>query len=166
MTIGDVFSVVAAILGIYLSGWAAVVAMALIFPSATERARLATERPVRIMARGLVILFTLGLAGAVMLASRIPALKLVGWIVVLALLCISAVGTSGIAREAGRRIQEMDPGMAEYPAFARGAAYVVGATILPILGWFALAPLLLLASLGAGWKAVISSTTQSGLAEA
>jgi hypothetical protein len=148
---------VAAILGIYLSAWATVVAMTLVFSNATERARLATEQPKRMMLRGVVILLTVGLAGAVMLANPAPPVKLAGWLAVLFLLGVAAIGTSGISREAGRRIQAMDPGMAAYPAFVRGSAYVVGATILPILGWFALAPLLLIASLGAGWKAVMSS---------
>lgn len=160
MTIGDVFSVVAAICGIFLTSWATVVAMVLLFPNASERARLAIRQPKRSMLRGFGILITIGLFAVVTLANPAPPVKLVGWMLTLFLLGISYVGTAGIALEAGRRIQAMQPEMPAYPAFVRGAAYVVGSTILPLLGWFAIAPLLFIASLGAGWKAAFVSASR------
>ena len=155
MTQGDVFSVVAAIFGIFLTAWASVVAIALLCPGAVDKARLAVAAPGRAIFHGLAILLTLGLLGVVLLVNPLPLLKLVGWVVTLALLACASVGLSGISQAAGRRIQDLDPMMPAYPAMVRGAAYVVGATILPVLGWFAFGPLLLLASIGAGWKAVV-----------
>jgi hypothetical protein len=156
MTIGDVFSVVASIFGIFLTSWATIVAVSLLLPNAAERARRATAEPGRAIFRGLVIFLTLGIVGFAMFVSPAPLIKTFGLLILLTLLGIAAVGSSGIAQEAGRRIQAMDPTMPAYPSLVRGAAYVVGATILPVLGWFGFGPLLFLASLGAGWKAVVA----------
>jgi len=154
MTQGDVFSVVAAIFGIFVTAWATAVALALLCPAAVERARQAAREPAKVLVGGFLLTITLGTAGVIMLAAPLPLVKFGGWVVILALLACASVGLSGIAQSAGRRIQDLDPTMAAYPAMVRGAAYVVGATILPILGWFAFGPLLLLASIGAGSRAL------------
>jgi multisubunit Na+/H+ antiporter MnhE subunit len=155
-TLGDVFSIVAAILGSFLTLWAAVVAAGLLFPGATERARFAFEEPSRTLVRGLIVALTLGVLAFVMFAGPLPLFKGLGLLLLFWLFALSILGTAGVSAAVGRRIQDLDPGMAAYPATVRGAAFIVGGTLLPILGWFAFAPVLFVASLGAGWKAVVA----------
>ena len=155
MTIGDVFSVVAATLGVFLTAWATVVAVALLMPNVSERARGAVAAPRAAVLRGLALVLVPGVLGVILVANGNPLAKLIGWFDLIGLLAMAAVGLSGIAQTAGRRIQDLDPTLAAYPAMARGAAFVVGATLLPILGWLGFGPLLLLGSLGAGWTAVL-----------
>jgi hypothetical protein len=157
MTIGDVFSVVAGILGTFLTLWAAVVAAGLLFPGPAERARVSLEEPKRAVGRGLLLTLTLGLLSVAMSASPLPLLKGLGLILLFWLLAVGILGTAGVALAVGRRIQDLDPEMAAYPATVRGAAFVVGGTLLPLLGWFAFGPVLFLASLGAGWQALVPS---------
>lgn len=157
MIIGDVLSVVAGVLGTFLTLWAAVVAAGLLFPCPAERARASLEEPKRAVVRGLLVVATLGLLSFLMSASPFPLVKGLGLILLFWLLAVSVLGTAGVASAVGRRIQDLDPGMAAYPATVRGAAFVVGGTLLPILGWFAFGPVLFLASLGAGWQALVPS---------
>lgn len=160
--VGDVLSVVATIFGLFITAWAASVAIMLLLPNATARARSAAEEtPGRSIFSGILLLSTLGFLGLAMLAAANPLVKLAGWILTLTLLGIAAVGTAGISQAAGGRIRQFEPEMSAYPAMVRGAAYVVGATMLPILGWFLFAPLLLAASLGAGWKAMRASLSRT-----
>ncbi|MGV3615083.1 MAG: hypothetical protein ACO1SV_07090 [Fimbriimonas sp.] len=165
MTIGDVFSVVAGVFGTFMALWASVVAAGLLFPGPTERARLALEEPKRTVGRGLVVTLTLGVLSVAMSASPLPPVKGVGLILLFWLLAVSILGTAGVAASVARRIQDLDPGMAAYPATIRAAAFVVGGTLLPILGWFAFGPVLFLAGLGAGFKALVPSSRRSSISE-
>lgn len=165
MTIGDVFSVVAGVLGSFLTLWAAVVAAGLLFPGPTARARVSLGDPKRAVGRGLLIVATLGVLSIAMSANPFPLVKGLGLILLFWLLAVSILGTAGVASAVGRRIQDLDPGMAEYPATVRGAAFVVGGTLLPILGWLAFGPVLFLASLGAGWPAVVPSLRRRAASE-
>lgn len=158
-TIGDVLAVLATIFGVFLTLWATAVATALLCPRVVERARSAAGEPRRIFLKG--VLLTLLLAAGVVLLGAAPLVKLVGWVVVLGLLSVAAIGLAGIARLAADRITQLDDAIAGYAALVRGAAFVVGATNLPILGWLVFGPVLLVASLGAGWNAVAPSRAAS-----
>src|SRR5690606_33713180 len=145
------------ILGTFLTWWAAVVAAGLLFPGPTERALKSLEDPKRTVLRGLVVAATIGVLSFAMAANPIPLVKGLGMIVFFWLIGVGILGTAGISAAVGRRIQDLDPGMAAYPAMVRGAAFVVGGTLLPIFGWFAFGPVLFLGALGAGWKALVPS---------
>lgn len=154
-TIGDGFIIAFTLTGLFITSWVTSIAIMLLFPNVSERARVAaTERTAKTVGLGLVLLLTIGLLGIVGLGNPLPILKLVGWVIILGLLAVAAVGTSGISQAAGYRLKELDPSISLSQAMLRGAAFVVGPTILPLLGWMFYAPLLLLASLGAGWKAL------------
>ena len=165
MTIGDVMSVVLGIFGSFLTLWAAVVAAGLLFPGPAERARKALEEPKRTVGRGIVVAATLGTLAIGMSANPMPLIKGLGLILFFWLLAVAVLGTAGVSSAVGRRIQDLDPGMAAYPATVRGAAFVVGGTLLPILGWFAFGPVLFLGALGAGWKALIPSLRRREVSE-
>lgn len=165
MTIGDVFSIVATIFGIFLTSWATVVAVALLMPNAAERARRAVDQPKLALWRGVFLTVPMLLVGIVLLSMPLPVAKLAGWLVTLAWMSLGAIGASGLAQAAGNRIQNLDSRLGAYASLCRGAAYVVGAGILPVLGWFAFGPLMILASVGAGFTAVRSAAESSRTGE-
>jgi len=104
-----------------------------------------------------------GLIGGILIGSHHPLGVVIGWTLVLMVLGVGAIGAAGLGHLAGRSLARMAPDMPEYPAFVRGSAFLVTASMLPILGWFAFGPLTLLASLGAGLRAV---TAPSGARQA
>ncbi len=150
VTIGDVLGIVAFFLGLGGTGWAMTVAMGLLFPEQTARASGATKGA---FARGLVPVFV-GFGGVVMLSLPLPLFKLVGWVVLLAVLALASLGLAGLSRVVGRRVALLQPEMGEYPAFLRGAGFLVAACLFPVLGWMLFAPVALVVSLGAGWSGV------------
>ena len=146
VTIGDVMGVVAFLAGVGGTAWAMTVAMGLLFPEGVERASAATRGA---FARGLVPL-ALGFIGLILLKAG-PGAKLLGLVLVLAVLALAALGLAGLSRVAGRRIAALSPEMGEYPAFLRGAGFLVAASLFPVLGWFLFAPAAFVVALGAGW---------------
>lgn len=164
-TIGDVFSVVAAILGIFLTLWSAVVAAGLLFPDASVRATEAIAEPKRCIGRGFLVLLVLGFLGVALMNSPVPLIKTVGVLELAWLLSLSVLGMSGLAFGMGRRIQTLDPNMAAHPANVRGAAFLVGGMMVPLLGWVLFGPVVLAASVGAGWRAVVRPVRNPSLSE-
>jgi hypothetical protein len=165
MGIGDVMSVVWGILGVFLTLWAGVVAAALLFPGSAEKARRALEDPKRTLFTGFGVLATLGLLSVALSANPAGPIKGLGLLLMGWLLALSVLGTSGVSLVVSRRIQDLQPGLAAYPALVRGAAFLVGGVLMPILGWFAFGPVLFIASLGAGWRAVVNLSLRRDLRE-
>ncbi|HEY0866189.1 MAG TPA: hypothetical protein VGE01_02355 [Fimbriimonas sp.] len=167
LTIGDVFGIVALLAGLFLTSWAMTVASALLFPGPVERSQAALAGASRkTLGLGLGLTLVPGFVGFVLLASPSPAAKLLGWVVVLALLALASLGLAGTARIVSTRIQELDPSLAPYPAFVRAAGYLIGGAMLPVLGWFAFGPFLLAASVGAGYKGLFRRPPSPEIANA
>lgn len=164
-TIGDVFSIVAAILGGFLTLWAAVLGAGLLFPMHSMRARAAVEDARMNFGRGLLVLLTLGLVSVVLVNVPAVPMRGVGVMLMLWLFSISILGTSGLARLVASRVQDQDPMMSSYNANLRGTAIVVGGTLLPLVSWFGFAPVIFVVSLGAGWKAVVPALPRRSRAE-
>ncbi len=157
MTFGDVLAAIAAILATAVTLWAAVLMAGLVFPESTRRAAEALEtQPMRLVGRGiLVALLGVGL-GLVLLNVPFGALKLAGWLLLLATLLMATLGAAGLATMLGDRMRGLAPERSAFAAMARGAALSVAAGCVPALGWLAIFPLQLFASLGAGLVAVQS----------
>jgi len=155
MTIGDVFAVVASVIGIWISGWASLVLVALLFSRRAGVARdLIAQRPGRAFASGLFVVLTAGIIAInlVKLPSGLP--KLAGWFVLLGLFAATGVGAGGLALLTGERIEKMAPGTSSWSALIRGAGIIVLAGLLPFLGWLVIVPGVLITSLGAGFAVV------------
>ena len=151
VTIGDVFSVVAAILAICVSAWAFMLTTALLFRQRTHIAQSDIEaRPWRAFGIGLLLLLTIGVVSLGMIGNPIPGIKLMGTLLMLGLLSIAAVGGGGLAQLIGERMRPMDPALSAYGAIGRGAAIIVVAGLLPLVGWWVFAPVVLAVSLGSG----------------
>ena len=148
VALGDITSIVAFFLGLGGTGWALTVALGLLFPEQTARASGSMKGA---FVRGLLPLFV-GFLGVVMLSLPLPGVKLLGWLVLLSVLALASLGLAGLSRVAGRRLTALQPDMGEYPAFLRGAGFLVGASLFPLLGWFLFAPAAFVVALGAGWS--------------
>lgn len=164
VTIGDVFSVVAAILAICASAWAFMLTTTLLFPQRTGNAHSAIEaRPWRAFVVGLSLLLTFGFVSLAMIGNPIPGVKLLGTFLMLGLLSVAALGGGGLAQLIGERMRPMDPSLSAYGAVGRGAAIIVVAGLLPLIGWWVFTPIVLAISLGAGVSALL---TRERVAEA
>ena len=153
---GDVLMTVAIYLSLAATGYAAILAAGLFFEPATARARERVAFGVwRTALIGLLIAATLGTISFAMMAAPPPALKILGMAFMGALLFIAAIGASGLAKLGAERICEAHPNMPHFTARSRSAMLIVGASMMPIIGWLIVAPLVLAVSLGAGWRAVV-----------
>ena len=73
-----------------------------------------------------------------------------------------AVGISGVCKLAAERLRALaGTDMSIFTSFGKASAYVVTAAMLPLLGWFLFAPLLLILGAGAGLRAALTSTRVS-----
>ena len=160
---GDVLAVIAMLIGICVSAWSLTMAYGLLFPAKTEVAKQAVmDRPWKCLGRGVAVLFTVGLVG-LLLVSKVPnpLIKLIGWVLLLAIFSVAALGMAGISSIASDRLRRMAPDMSHYAAFSRGAGFLIVGCVLPIVGWLAFGPILYLAAIGAGYKAATSKVQET-----
>lgn len=122
--------------------------LAQILPGATARAaeRLG-GRPLRCLGVGAAIVVPAGVASVALMQAPGGVLQLAGWALLLALLSSACLGAAGLSALVGARIA---PGATPSAALLRGAAAIECGAILPLVGWFVAAPLLLTWSVGAG----------------
>lgn len=142
--------IVAFLAGVGGTAWAMTVAMGLLFPEHATRASASLGGA---FVRGLFPL-ALGFSSLILFNLPIPGAKLLGMALLLAVLALAALGLAGLSRVVGRRIARLSPEMGEYPAFLRGAGFLVAACLFPVLGWFLFAPVAFVVALGAGWAAI------------
>ncbi|GIV17937.1 MAG: hypothetical protein KatS3mg022_3372 [Armatimonadota bacterium] len=156
-TIGDVLAVIGIIVVTVLSLWALVMATSILFRERTARAREQLEHsPGKVILLGAAVGLVLGVIIVALINQPAPALKLVGWIIYLLMLVAGAVGFSGLATLVAHRLAKLEPALTPYSALSRGALLCVLATLVPILGWFVVGPLMGFASLGAGVEALFA----------
>jgi hypothetical protein len=124
----------------------------LLLPRLTGRARATAEQmPRRSIAVGLVNAIFFGVLIAALGAGDDGA-RILSLLILAAMLGLAAIGLAGIAQRVGDRLA---PGRGPHTRLASGAALLILASLTPIVGWLALAPLTLLAGLGAAIIAII-----------
>lgn len=155
LTLGDVLAIVASLAGICVSAWALTMAVTTLFWDRTNRAKDAVAtRPWPAFWTGILTVLVGGTISVIFLNLPNPLMKGVGWLMLMAILSLAAIGAGGIAGVAGERLRHLDPSLTPYQATVRGVAFVIVAGIFPILGWFLVAPLLLIVGAGAGLTAM------------
>jgi len=175
MTIGDVLGVVFGVIGIGLSGWATLVGLAVLFARRSRRAQDALqEKPGRVLARGALIILSAGALILFLINQPHGLGKLIGYLGIIALLGVTALGASGLAELIGSRLQHFGEESAasahQTPSLSRGAHAMRGAGLLmaacgmPFIGWLTVLPFVFLASLGAGATALRSMKSKSAAA--
>ncbi len=153
MTIGDIFAVIAAVLTI-AAGWAATILLAgLFFPGRVSRARIAMTPLGPCAARGFGICLVSVLL-AVSFAGKPGPLQLIGAVIWASLGATAALGSAALVGIVGERIQGVGTHMTSFHALTRGAALYVVSGLLPVIGWFFIAPFALIVSVGAGASAL------------
>lgn len=166
VTIGDVIAVIGVLIGICLSSWAVLMGFTTLFPRRADAACEAVRRhPWRATLLGLAVWTVLGSIGLAMLGSPLPVVKLTGLVWLMILTALTVIGASGLTTLIARRLQGMGAGSGEFGALSRSALILVVSPILPFVGWFAVLPVLLAASLGAGIAAVFARLPQPAVAE-
>lgn len=161
-TIGDSFAIVALLMGIGLTTWALYLATALTFRTRAEIAReRITGRPVWSFVIGLVVTLTIGVVFIAMAANPFPPAKILGLGGVFGLIALSALGGAGLSLHLSDRIRAMDPELSIYQGLTRAAMLIVVASFFPFVGWFFIAPILFVTSLGVGCSALISRSAPS-----
>ena len=154
MLIGDVLAVVASLFGIALTSWATLLAFRLMFPRPVELARREIDR--RPWANAFVGTGILLIPGGIflLLLSAGPApVKIFGFVGFAWLLAIGAIGAAGLAASLESRME----GVTGFARTSRATAILVGASNLPLLGWFVFGPAVLMVALGAGARAILRS---------
>lgn len=158
VTIGDSFSIVATLAGIALTLWSMMMVCALLFPVRVEEARQAVSLSLgRCFGSGLLA-FIIGFIGMMIVQVANPLAKLLGLMIMSAYLGCVMVGVSGVAKLAAERLRALtNLEESHFASFGKSSAYVVIAGMLPILGWFLFAPLMMVVGGGAGFKAALKS---------
>ena len=155
LTIGDVLAVVGIVVAIGVSTWALIVAVALLFEERSKvAARLIRDNPWKTGFLGLIGQLLIGGLGFVLIANPLPGAKLAGSIVALTVIVVTAIGVAGLVGLAARRIRELDPDMSAYGALSRGSMFVVIPSVLPLIGWLLIGPVVLALGMGAGLRAL------------
>lgn len=156
MTIGDVLAVIAAVFVVGATWVATLLLTSLAFPARVARAQQTiVSGPGASLARGLGVAFVLGILAATFWKYPGPA-RLLGGLLLASLGALAAVGSAGIARLVGERIQAVGSHMNPFAMLTRGTILYVAAGFLPVIGWFLVAPVALLLSLGGGAAAVMA----------
>ncbi len=162
MTLGDVLAVVMGVLATGTCLWAAFLGAAFLFPRKSEAARDAlTQQTKKTLGVGVVTALLAGFGGIALLNVPNGLLKLIGWVLLVGLLTCACLGSAGLSLLAADRIRERDKRTRPIAALRLGAAVLVCAGFLPVVGWLFLFPVSLIASVGAGLIALRSKASRS-----
>jgi hypothetical protein len=158
VTIGDSFSIVATLAGVAFTLWSFMLVCALLFPIRVEEARAAVSGSLgRCFGSG-ILAFLIGFVGLLIVQVPNPLAKLAGLLIMSAYLCCVMVGTAGVAKLAAERLRALtNQEESHFAAFSKSSWYIVVAGMLPVLGWFLFAPLMMVVGGGAGFKAALKS---------
>jgi len=148
---GNVVAIVATVVGSALAAWATMILAALIFPnkSAMSARRIESE-PWKLFFAGLGTTIVLSVPVLILLNLPWPAAKTLGFVALCCVLALSAVGSGGLAKLVSERLRHAGGADRPYQALSKSAMLIVMVSILPVFGWFFLAPITFCLSLGAG----------------
>jgi hypothetical protein len=163
MTLADVLAVVSG-LALAGAGFASFsVVLLLFFPRTVDRAAVkVAERPGRSLLLGTLAFLLLFLGVAAMLKAPGGPKPFAAVVLLLTALTFAAVGGAGLAVRIGQRWRKTT----EQPRLrdvAIGALLLEGAAVLPLVGWFVLAPAMLLVALGTGLRTIFFPSRRAEL---
>jgi len=160
MLIGNVLAVVATVFTAAIALLCTMVLTSLLFPARSARAATEVEaHPWKCALTGLLLGGAFFLVGTVLFQIPNPVTRFLGVLVYLAFVLVACAGSGGLARLVAARITSRDRSDPPLWAVAVGASLVVGSSLLPLVGWALLAPLILVCSLGAGFRSGRRSKT-------
>jgi hypothetical protein len=149
--VSDLVNLLGWIVGLPLLGASIAALLILIqalFPGTVLQTRRTIERmPIRSFFVGLVNFLFFSLLGLALAATGVPGLPLLGLLIGLLLLSLTATGLAAVARLVGERVH---PATTQpIPALLLGTLVLEGATLVPLVGWLVVPVLASLSGLGA-----------------
>lgn len=150
LVFGDVVASLAILFGSAAAAWGAMLLAALLFPNkSAQAARRLENEPWKCFTIGLLGLIFVSIPTLILLNLPNPAIKTIGFILLCAVLTFAGAGTAGILHLVAGRIVSAGGSEKGYGAMTRAGLIVVGSMLMPIFGWFFLAPLALIMGFGA-----------------
>ena len=161
MIMADVFTVVFAVVGIYLALLAYWLFFAAMCPRVVSIARQAYATQLRKCLLWGIAIAVPGTILGLTLANVPPApVKLLGLGLVAALILLGQLGSAGLALHIGRRLAAKDSGHA-YPDLLRGGTVLAFTFLFPGVGWFLVLPFTLISGVGAAALALRATRQQA-----
>ena len=156
MIMADVFKIVFLVVGsllVLVSYW---LASAALFPVWIARARAAYDtRAVRSTLLGAAVTVPLALLGAGLMSNGAqPPLVLVGGLVVSVPVFLALAGSAGLALRIGAGLALPGDELAPWRRVLRGGTVLALTFLLPVVGWFIVAPFALVSGVGAALLAM------------
>ena len=128
----------------------------LLFPETVGRAQYRLDTtPWKSFWLGLGLFFIITIPVGILLSAGGGVGQFLGWAIVATTLTISGIGASGIAAKMGVLLAKRSNGISSAAAFVRGAIALELAAVFPLVGWFIVIPLAIVASLGATAFAIL-----------
>ena len=151
MIMADVFKILFLILGMLLCTVSYWLMFQALFSGSVERCRTALlARPYRVFMTGVLIGVPVFLFGAILLSNGAGPLKFLGGAILVAQTTLALFGSTGLIRHIGEQLSDRSVHSRPGLTVLRGGAVVFIACVLPIVGWFLLIPVVLIAGFGAG----------------
>lgn len=117
----------------------------------------ASERRAKVSAEGMIRTLLAGLAPfliSLLLLAKLGKLGLAGVIPLGALLLWGFIGADGLATTIGRRIWPYLGESRPWKQTMRGGFVIIGAALLPIVGWLVVLPLILILGWGSSLRSI------------
>lgn len=148
-TIGDVLLIFTLLTVSGLSLWGTMVATALIFPfRAAKYSQTLQNRGWSPIIAGFFLLIPALILILFLASVPNPVVKLLALLMLMVLLATAAIGGSGQVRLLADRVKASSGDISNYGAVTRASAMIILIFNIPVLGWFLMAPLSLMAGLG------------------
>jgi hypothetical protein len=155
MTIGDVLAAIAAVFVLVGSSVAAMLVSCMAFPKKVQAAKvLVTSSPTACGFRGFFIIFIVAVVGRVLTTAPFGGAKLLGLLIISALVIPALLGGSAIVDLIADRMVSFGTQFSRFTALTRSGILYGFACLLPGAGWFLILPLCLCISVGAGVGAI------------
>ncbi len=149
MIMADIFLWVFLILGLLLTINAVWLASASLFPSLSASAPEHYGKPLKLTLVGLAVALPLFLIGLALGNANPPLLKVVGVLIVGAVILTGLAGSAGLATRIGNGLPSPIDSDQPWKATLRGGIILSLTFILPFIGWFGILVWTLLTGVGA-----------------
>src|SRR6185369_6182450 len=132
-TIGSALTIIAILFGTAFSAWALLIGSALIFRRKAQISySLIQHAPGRSFFLGFVSLFVVGFVSLAFLGAPLPAAKVFGYMGLLVVFGLAAIGGGGLVLLVAERLQQYDPRLRPFVALNRAALLIVSAGLVPL----------------------------------
>lgn len=150
MIMADVFKILFLILGMLMCTVSYWLVFAALFPRGVAHTQQSiVSHPWRVLLRGALLGLPLTLLGMALAANGAGPLKLLGAICLMSVTLIALFGSTGLVRQVGLGLSGENGPRHDGALVLKGGAAIAIACVLPLVGWFMVIPLVLIAGFGA-----------------